>query len=220
MSNLLKLPTTTPTTLTLYTSISETEYEQLQTIGNLTCDEKNLHVCVNEDEETFRLPYQFMASKLRNKCPSKLIYPKWAYLTYNGQNKKFPKSVFRSGEKWFYLLKIQKPEKEVLLSDIDLYTICLNKDKICQNQKEADEFYNKVDKYELEIYNIFSAENDINPKALELRKEIIESWDWIFDINNTNDYMVYKNKTIQAVFWELRKEDVLCCKKYKNKGRV
>lgn len=119
MSNFPLIPTT-PTTLTLYTSISETEYEQLQTTGILTCDE----------------------------------------------------------------------------------------------------FYNKVDKYGLEIYNVFSAENDINPKALELRKEIIESWDWIFDINNTNDYMVYKNKTIQAVFWELRKEDVLCCKKYKNKGRV
>ena len=217
MSNLFVFPFSS--FFILYTSISETEYQQLQKTGILTCDEKNPHVCANEDKEVFRLPYLFMAKKLREKCPSQITYPKWAYLIYNGQNKKFPKSVFRSGEEWFYLLKIQKQKSEVLLSDIDLYTLCLNQTKICQSETESDEFYKKIDRYNLEPYNIFSGENDVNPKALELRKEIIESWDWIFDIHNENEYMTYKNKTIQAVFWELKKEDIICVKKYKQRKR-
>lgn len=44
-----------------------------------------------------------------------------------------------------------------------------------------------------------------------LRDKIIGTWDRIFDIYAENDYALYPNdyKSIQAVFWQIRKDNIL-----------
>ena len=48
-----------------------------------------------------------------------------------------------------------------------------------------------------------------NKNILLIKNKIMNTWNKIFNINGKNPYLYTKNKTVQAVFWEITLDIVL-----------
>ena len=187
----------------MFSTISEEEYKTLQKTGVLECVPSLATLPAESDE--IAIAYKYMSDKLREKYPSDLVYPRWAYTLYNGRAVDLqPDVVFAEQGKKTYRLKLDV--KEYLLSDIDAWTYCLNLSPLAYSEEEDDQF-----DYWLKIAHL--SQRDVflkdNPYTLWLRKKVIGTWDRIFDIEAQNDYALYDEKTIQAVFWRIEAKDVL-----------
>ena len=51
-------------------------------------------------------------------------------------------------------------------------------------------------------------------KARQFQEEIRKTWDDVFDLDDNSPYSRYKEKSIQAVFWELKESDIISIKKW------
>lgn len=158
-------------------------YDQLQKEGVLHANEKYLFC-----EDDLRFAYDWMAEQLAQrvgKAPSGVRYPIWAWYQWEGKHKRLDMRTHRHfGVKGIpiVLLTLEIPSDLVLLSDFDMWHCVLN-------HGEA----------------IF--DGDIQKSYSE--EEIQESWNNIFKWNENGLYWP-EPKTTQAVFWELRKEWVVC----------
>lgn len=209
------------------------EYEQLMDNGYLICDHTHEKCLPNmPDFENFKLCYDWMAKKLKQYInlwlhpiywykyrPDKLIYPRWVWYKIEGMIA--PKSVnklFYTRKPGLYqLLEFNIDPSLVLLSDYDTWHICLNYGYIVTNEEDDLEY----DKYlkSLGINDVYLWDEEyiqslsINKQKLipKLQRDIIKSWNLIFDINNESEYIFYKNedKTIQGVTWVLEKKDLI-----------
>ena len=171
----------------------------------------------------FEMAYDFMASKLEEKTKPKfsIKYPRWAWYAIDGVNSK------QKGQGWIdtipnysigknnVLLELIKNDNEVLLSDADIWTIVLNGAYISDSQKEDDDFSDAIKQYGIKELSIFDSRYiDTLNKSQKIhaeifRQEIVNSWNKIFDLNDNNPYCRYKEKNIQAVFWEINYDKVI-----------
>lgn len=194
----------------LYTAITEQEYEQLQNNGKLYCNEKLAYM--PNEYILWKIAYQFMADKLNkiDKKPDYIMYPRWAWYMIDGStnldNVNPLHYVSKPNEKT-YVLKLDIDRNKVLLSDFGLWHCCLNGYPIWDNEQEDDAFDNFMSVCHLKYYDAL-VETE-NKNILLIKNKIMNTWDKIFNINGKNPYLYTKNKTVQAVFWEITLDVVL-----------
>lgn len=111
-------------------------------------------------------------------------------------------SVGNQGQK-SVLLEIHKADDEVLLSDFDLRHYVLNQWYIADNEKQYDDFLLKLNKSGVDFWD-----KDHYPS--KLRKQMMESWQKIFDMQYKSDdgVLPFARKSVQATFWQLSIQEV------------
>lgn len=180
--------------LTLWTIRHRDELDMLMRDGVLRADTAQV-------DKDFHLAYQWMGKQLAKKKapPSGCVYPLWAWWRWQGSQR--PKPDLRSGAhlpKGTPGIRIEfKIElSEILLSDFDAWHAVLNKHYYAPDEASYDEYTHIIKG---------KSEHEIN-------KIIEDSWKNIF-MSNLLD--VEKSIAIQAVFWELKKNQISDVKYFK-----
>lgn len=177
--------------MTLWTIQPEGLYHSIIKTGKYVCDPHQLSM------PEFTEMYDWLALQMKGyigEPPEGVTYPVWAWHT---QNSKHQKPDLRS-ERWrngcgrnkFVCLEIEVPDKQVLLSDFDLWSIIILDSLITETEEEYNEIYT--------IYNSLTPE-----KQLEMK---YENWKRVFDITPFDNAWIRRGAWIQATFWVLRKE--------------
>lgn len=149
----------------------------------------------------FTAPYQWLSEQMTKRVgppPDGVDFPVWAWHTMKWEHKRpdMRRSEFRSEKRPFVLMEIEIPDKDVLLSDEELWHFVLNDSYLSDAENETD-FEEDWDRFDL-----LSEE--------EQQKEKESSWERIFAVSPPIDNGWNKvGRFIQATFWELRKEQVI-----------
>ena len=198
-----------------WTVISSEELNTLKSTHTLLCDHTKKNVMAN-DFFMFKIAYDFMANHLEqfSPKPKNVIYPRWIYYKFNNINSihHVNKCVFcAKPTNSQFLLELNLNPKDVLLSDLDMWTNVLNGFYIAESEQEADSFYNdSVPPQSIFDPAYISSLNDYQRAIIQdKQKQIIQSWEKIFNLNSNNPYYCFKNKTIQGVTWKINYEQVL-----------
>ena len=128
--------------------------------------------------------------------PSGVEYSVWAWFQWTEKRKKPDLRNERWGNGWkgerFVLMEIEIPDKDVLLSDFDAWSIILVTG-LLSNTEEEDRL----------LESKYSSLSEIEQKKMKS-----QNWEGVFDISKVNNEWMRKGESIQATFWELRKEQV------------
>lgn len=193
----------------LWTIQHKEAYTTLQEKGVLHANEEHLFC-----EDDFRYAYDWMANKLSEKDtkPNGVNYPLWAWYQWEGKRKRRDLRNTGLGERGTSCvqLEIEIPDNKVLLSDFDVFHIVLNNCNLCGTEEEDRQFESWYKSLGIK-YGDWRKDVTGNPSLQEVKDRIIKSWDGIFDLEKEDDNWIYgknENKSIQAVFWELRIEQV------------
>lgn len=149
--------------------------------------------------EDYKAPYAWMVDQMNRKGitrPEGCSLPVWAWYRHNWKEKKPDLRRIGLGEPGArtVCIEIEIPDEEVLLSDFDIWHYVLNDmwfDR-SRNEAEFDERHEWFDR--------------LAPEEQKALKK--QSWENIFDIEPYEDDWVTKGRYVQAVFWELRREQV------------
>ncbi|MBO4290777.1 MAG: DUF3841 domain-containing protein [Lachnospiraceae bacterium] len=167
-------------------------WDLLQKQGLYRCDPAQI-------DPDFVDAYNWLVKKMKEKIglpPEGVEYPIWAWYI---QNWKHAKPDLR-GERWHYgnggelyaCIEIEIPDKDVLLSDFDNWHCVLNRFLISETEEEdeqQDAFFETLPESE--------------------KKSFMEkNWERIFDIRPLDNGWTSRGKWVQAVFWELKKEQI------------
>ena len=192
----------------IHSVLTNVEYEILKKDGKLFCDASKTYY--PNSDKIFKIAYDFMSSHLEKKFPKKNInapfelkYPRWAWHTINGNTdiKKMNKFHFiNNAKETTYLVSINIPDEQVLLSDFELWHCCLNAFPIFDRKEDEEMEHFVYHILKTQYFKIIKNEDD-NIVYSFLCKKIFQSWEKIFDLSFYDEYYVSKERTIQAVFW-------------------
>lgn len=172
-------------------------YDILMRDGVFKCDPEK--VC----EPSFLDRYAWMNEKLNEKDtrPEDIEYPIWAWYRFNGKEKKpdLRHSCYGTRGDKMVCMEIEIPDEKVLLSDFDLWHFVLN-DWWLDNELFKDG-YTEEDYDQNQEW--FKALNDE-----EKRLEKTKSWEMILNIESFESDWIARGEYVQAVFWELKREDI------------
>ncbi len=178
----------------LWTIQPEEVYKNIMESGFYHCDynKSGMKHC--------QLQYDWLVSQMIKrigKRPSGVEYPVWAWFQWTEKRKKPDLRNERWGNGWkgerFVLMEIEIPDKDVLLSDFDAWSIILV-NGLLSNTEEEDRL--------LELK--YSSLSEIEQKKMKS-----QNWEGVFDLSKVNNEWMRKGESIQATFWELRKEQIL-----------
>ena len=168
-------------------------YELIQETGVYHCDfEKSfLHDCRNQ--------YDWLVRQMKRRIgdpPEGVSYPVWAWYMWEGIRKKPDLRRERWGNGWkgerFACMEIDVPDVKVVLSDFDSWNIILLHGRLSDSEEEdtrLEDEYNSLQEEEKKIYR------DRN-------------WERAFELSYVDNDWVHRGDSIQATFWELRKENI------------
>lgn len=173
------------------------------------------------DLREFKIAYKWMANKLNDKYKKpehiKSNNPIWLWALVDGFD------TYRDQDKMFYnrqageyaLIECEINVNEVLLSDYDAFNSVLNLSYMTDDESEYVNFNERAEEDKVDVFKLFNSDyvrytndNKLFNKIMNYRLEVIQSWDKIFDLTNESEFSRYVDKTLQAVTWELRKENV------------
>lgn len=166
----------------LWTIQSPAVYDLLQKTGIYHCDPD----LSENPEEAFRKAYAWMHAKMEiqiGPAPEGVTDPVWAWHTWVGNRRKpdFRTSLFRNSMDC-YLMEIEVPDDEVLLTDYNDWHYVLN--EWWYHDEDPDEIWEKRNEWWWSL-------------PYKERKE------------SEMELLQKKDVSIQAVFWELRYEQIL-----------
>lgn len=150
---------------------------------------------------------QQMIERIGNKT-SDVQYPIWAWYHYLNGKKKKPdlrnSHLGRKGEKCV-LIEIEKNEKDVLLSDFELWHHPLGLPYYIGDTEEDTLAFEA----ELEALGHDTSLSDSLP--IKYQQKIIKSWEKVFDMDFDDPYFSkpFSEKSIQATFWQLYLSEVV-----------
>ena len=170
----------------------------IEKTGKFICDPEKSYW---KDDEYFQRAYSWMMAQmyLHNITrPKNALSPIWAWHTHNWKHKKpdLRRSEFGRRGKKYVCIELEIPDNKVLLSDHYGWHCVLNNDY--NNPARTEEKW--------EILND-RFESIRQGYVRELVK--IASWDKIFDVEPFENEFVSNGKYIQAVFWEIKKENII-----------
>ena len=168
-------------------------YELIQKTGIYHCTiEKSIF---NDCKEQYDWLVQEMKERI-GEPPNGVSYPVWAWYMWEGVRKKPDLRRERWGNGWegdrFACMEIDIPDDRVLLSDFDDWSLILVHGLIADS-KEEDARLNK------EFDSLASDDQ---------KKYMYQNWKRAFDLTYIDDGYIHRGDSIQATFWELRKEDI------------
>lgn len=181
-------------------------YENLSKNGVIYADPMHINYL---KEKSFMNAYDWLITEMElklGKRPVANCYPIWAWYQWQDSQKREPDLRFgglgNKGER-SVILEIEKDERQVLLSDHELWHAVLNEWCIVDNELE-DKLFDQA----LAFAGVDFGDKDAYPT--ELRQQMIASWQKIFDMNYYSEYSShpFDKKSIQATFWSLSIDEV------------
>lgn len=179
--------------MTLWTIQPEEVYKNIMEKGVYRCDYNKSGM------KYWQQQYDWLVLQMMKRIGEKPLgveYPVWAWYQWTEKRKKPDLRNERWGNGWkgerFVLMEIEIPDKDVLLSDFDAWSIILNNGLLSNSEAENNAL-------EAEYYKL----SEIDQKKM---KSI--NWEGVFDLTKVNNEWMRKGESIQATFWELRKEQI------------
>ena len=177
----------------LWTIQERQVYKQILKTGIYRCD---LDKSVMKD---LKKQYDWLVRQMIRrvgKKPAGVTYPVWAWYQKNGQRKRpdLRRERWRCGWKGehYVCLEIDIPDEEVLLSDFNAWSLILSDVLISYSEEEDEALYME--------YNSLSFD--------EKRCMKDKNWERVFDLSPFENDWMRRGDTIQATFWELRREQI------------
>lgn len=189
----------------VYTIQTVEFYEELLRNGVVYCNRES------ECSRDCKVQYDWMAEQMRKRIGEpplpNIKYPVWVW--QQNKSRKRPKPPMSSknipnGHSEAVMLELDVPDNEVLLSDLNLWILPLNHWAI-NNRHEDKLLYKKLEEYEKTHGKCY----EMHEYPEEIRREIFDSWERVFDLNICDSYMVTsrrQNRSIQGTIWLLCKE--------------
>lgn len=177
----------------LWTIQDEEVYENILKTGVYRCD---LDRSIMKE---WKPKYDWLVSQMMKRIgekPAGVEYPVWAWYQWEGTRKRPDircerRRNGRKGER-FACMEIEIPDKDVLLSDFDDWSMILNNGLLSITEEEDAELEQK--------YNYLSEQDK------KMMKE--RNWERVFDLTPVDNEWVVRGDSIQATFWELRKDQI------------
>lgn len=181
----------------LWTIQNEAQWQHFQHKGVLTA------LATDTISADFEKPYQWMMQQMAQRIAPRpdTHYPIWCWHTYWNAQKRRPDlrqaAHLPKGTKGV-LLSFEATEKEVLLSDFDLWHHVLNGFAIAPSvalARQLDEWWHLYPQ---------------TPYPPHLQHEIEKTWEKIFDLDWQDSFWTEKRteKRIQGCLWEIRWEQI------------
>lgn len=172
------------------------------------------------DMDDFMFAYHWMTIQMRKRIGDPPIdgmeYPMWAWYQYDSAKKnKPPRSPFDVKEGISAYMEIEVPDKKVLFSDFSNWHSVLNQWAL-NNWKSIDKKTDLLEK-------IAGRRLDFNEYPEDIKKEIEQSWEAIFDLDRRDKEVGRthkRNRSIQATFWALYPENVVSVEFLERKGNI
>ena len=168
-------------------------YELIQHTGVYHCDFSR---SVLSD---FGEQYDWLVNAMKDRIgdpPEGVSYPVWAWYMWEGVRKRPDLRKERWGNGWkgeqYACMEIDIPEKDVVLSDFDSWSIILLHGLLADSEEEDNRLEQIYDSLSEKDRKVFRDKN----------------WEKAFDLTYVDNKWVHRGDSIQATFWELRKEDI------------
>lgn len=154
--------------------------------------------------------YHWMSEQLTKRvgpAPVGVEFPIWAWYQFHSKKKPMPTlnpDILGSGIAKSILMVLEVPDDKVLLSDFILWNSVMSQVEIVPRK---DPLIKKLDKLDADAGRHLFFED----LPSDIQQEIRETWVRVFDLNHRDPYYQPKakrNRSIQAVFWSLKKEYV------------
>jgi hypothetical protein len=186
----------------------ESLYVKLKAEKVLFCDPARSELI---SEYGFGPAYDWLAEQMVLRVgqpPAGVKYPFWAWHTVEWKHRKpdLRRMEFRSYSGNQVCIELEVPDKDVLLSNENMWHLVLNDGYYadCSNEQE----YEAEDKW----YNSLPSDEQLKVKR--------KSWEKIFDISppRENEWESH-GKYVQATFWKLRFDQVIEVRHFKERIR-
>jgi len=161
--------------------------------------------------------YRFMRNTLVERVgapPEESCWPIWAWYHCDGADKPRPdlrcSAHLPPGERGVRI-ELEIPNDRVLLSDFDTWGAVIIGAAVLDGEAEVDRFWKECEQAGLPNGWLMTWEDTDKVLAHPVFGERLRcSWNRVFDLDWYNDYWNDPpgKKSIQAVFWEIRREDV------------
>lgn len=177
----------------LWTIQPEEVYDGIMNTGVYHCDfdKSMLNSC--------REQYDWLVREMKKRIgmpPEGVTYPVWSWYMWEGRRKKPDLRRERWGNGWkgdrFVCMEIDISEDRCVLTDFDEWSIILLHGLLSKSEEEDLRYEQE---YESLPENEKQAYRDKN-------------WESAFDLAAFDSDWMHKGDSIQATFWELRKEDI------------
>ena len=177
----------------LWTIQSEDVYRIIEKTGFYHCDFSKTAFSFSERQ------YRWLTDQMRKRIgepPEGVSFPVWAWYKWENVRKK---PDFRR-ERWgngfqgerFVCMEIDIPDEEVVLTDFDGWSIILLDGLLSDTEEEDKRLEAKYDKLsEAQKWNMMS-----------------KNWERVFDLTPLENEWITRGSSVQATFWELRKEQI------------
>jgi hypothetical protein len=180
-------------------------------VWQLWQDQGTFKVMPRDLEEDFIRAYQWLMEQMTQrvgKPPPGCQWPIWAWYQYTSQDR--PKPDLRHAAHlpkgtMGVRIEIEVEDSQVLLSDFKLWHYVLNYWYLPESEEDSESFEQELAQQDLSLYHI-----QLLPRS-DYDAKIRKSWERIFDLDWEEEYHLCfsrHQKMIQAVFWELRIEQV------------
>ena len=194
----------------IWTIQHHSAYEHLLRNGILRANEDRLFC-----EDDFRHAYDWMGQQMLSAGlmpPEGVHYPVWAWYQWEGIRKRRDMREgghAKRGER-IVQLTVEIEDKDILLSDFDLFHYVINDWYLPVNEKDDLAFEAKHESLGYSFRDL--QDHDIQTEEMnQLRDEIRASWNRALLLDIEDDGWLYgrnEKKSIQATFWELRLDQV------------
>lgn len=182
----------------LWTIQTEEAWKTLKQRGRLKCRR-------SDADRDFLPAYDWMAAQMRTRIGSpksrRISVPIWAWCQYEGTKRKRPdlraSGHLPSGTRG-YRIAFTIPDKQVVLSDFELWHYVLNYWYLPYSQSDHDAFYKRHPGISLSSWSKPPPEKHVD-------EAIHRSWSRVFDLHRCDSYVSGppSQRSIQATLWEL-----------------
>ncbi|MBR0090431.1 MAG: DUF3841 domain-containing protein [Lachnospiraceae bacterium] len=180
-------------------------YEIIEKRGIFHCDFRRSWM-----KSYYRNQYAWLAGQMRKRIgnpPRGVQYPIWAWYQWEGIRKKpdLRRERWHNGNAGdqYVCMEIDIPDDEVLLSDFDAWSIILNDGLLSSTEEEDKRIERK--------YNAVSKEGQ------RIMKE--KNWEGVFDLSQLDNEWMIRGDSIQATFWELKKDHIKTVRHFSSASR-
>jgi hypothetical protein len=185
----------------LWTVQDKAAYDDLYEKGILRCDTALAEWLKDDD---FKRSYDWLVTQMKERIgepPSGVEYPIWAWYLLSGKNVKpdLRRMEFRNYEGEQYVIEAEIPDKDVLLSDEEMWHLVLNDGYFSDAPDDDDDAIEAADKWF----------DSLPTDEQECVKR--ESWKRVFDKS------FCPRDFVQATFWELRQDKIVSVRKFYGK---
>lgn len=168
-------------------------YDLIQETGVYHCDFTKSMLSDCRDQ------YDWLVQEMKDRVgapPMGVSYPVWAWYIWEGDRKKPDLRRERWGNGWkgerFACMEIDIPKDRIVLSDFDSWSIILLHGLLSDSEEEDVRLENEYNSLPEEDKRVYRDKN----------------WERAFDLTYVDNDWMHRGDSIQATFWELRKEDI------------